>query len=136
METKNMTWSETLHDITVGGIDFETMEGYGGPECKNFSSLERRIVESLLYFMLSFIAIVISKKLHSQTEQSVPKTRMCNGNNNHIPKGKIYHEKTSDDYSESYRTVVLFSYAMVNGIELGYKVIRFYQSKAHSFSPL
>ena len=136
METKNMTWSETLHDITVGGIDFETMEGYGGPECKNFSSLERRIVESLVYFVLSFIAIMISKKLHSQTEQSVQKTRISNGNNNHIPKGKIYHEKTSDDYSESCRTVVFFSYAMVNGIELGYKVIRFYQSKTPTISIL
>ena len=136
MKIKNMTWSETLHDITVGGIDFETMEGYGGPECKNFSSIERRIVESLVYFVLSFIAIMISKKLHSQNEQSVPKTRMWNGNNNHIPKGKIYHEKISDDYSESCRTVVFFSYAMVNGIELGYKVIRFCQSKTHTFSSL
>ena len=136
MKNRNMTWSETLHDITVGGIDFETMEGYGGPECKNFSSIERRIVESLVYFVLSFIAIMISKKLHSQTRQSVPKTRMCNGNNNQIPKGKIYHEKISDDYSESCRTVVFFSYAMVNGIELGYKVIRFCQSKTHTFNPL
>ena len=136
MKNRNMTWSETLHDITVGGIDFETMEGYGGPDCKNFSSIERRIVESLAYFVLSFIAIMISKKLHSQNGQSVPKTRMCNGNNNQIPKGKIYHEKISDDYSESCRTVVFFSYAMVNGIELGYKVIRFCQSKNHTFSLL
>jgi hypothetical protein len=119
MVNENMTLLETIHDITMGGIDFETMEGYGGLECKYYSSIERRIFESLLLVLISSLSIKLSQIL--QRQKNGPSKRMCNGNNN---LQKVHQENIVEDYSESIRTAILLIYTLVNGIELGYKVIR------------
>ena len=122
MTTKNMTWTETLHDITVGGIDFD-MEGYGGLECKEYSSIQRRILESVLYFVTSLLCILLSAKLSPKSANLQKKS-----SNQYIEKivqnRSHHHSGTLQDYNESIRTSILFIYTLVNGIELGYKVIR------------
>ena len=128
MATQNMTWVETLHDITIGGIDFETMEGYGGLKCKQYSSIERRILESVLYLVVSVVSILLSAKL-SLRDVTLEK-KLCNitnnNNNNCLQNGTYRRDNTKEDYNESFRTTILFIYTLVNGIELGYKVISFY----------
>ena len=121
MANKSMTWLETIHDITIGGIDFETMDDYGGLECKNYSSIERRILETLLLLLISSLSIILSQILQRQ-KNVTPSKKMCNGNNN---LQNVYRERIPEDYSESIRTTILFIYTLVNGIELGYKVIRY-----------
>ena len=117
-----MTWTETFRDITVGGIDFD-IEGYGGLECKEYSSIERRILESVLYFVTSLLSILLSAKLS-------PKSANLQKKSSNQYKEKIvqneshHHGGTIQDYNESFRTMILFIYTLVNGIELGYKVIR------------
>ena len=127
MVAENMTWVETLHDITIGGIDFEAMEGYGGLKCKQYSSIERRILESVLYLMVSVVSILLSAKL-SLRDVTLEK-KLCNiTNNNKCLQNGIYRrDNTKQEYNECFRTTILFIYTLVNGIELGYKVIsRFY----------
>ena len=120
VNNRNMTWIETLHDTAVGGIEFDLLEGWGGVECKNYSSLHRRLIESLMALVLSFLSIVISKRLSIRKKTH---DVLCNGNNN-LQNGHVRRENEVDEYSETLRTTVLFVYTLVNGIELGYKVIR------------
>ena len=122
MANKSMAWLETIHDITIGGIDCGTgseVEGYGGIQCKNYSSVERRIFESVLVVLISFLSIILSQIL--QGKQYEHSKKLCNGNN---ALQNVYRESIVEDYSESIRTAILFIYTLVNGIELGYKVIR------------
>ena len=127
MTIQNMTWVETLHDISLAGIDFETMEGYGGINCKKYSSFDRRIAESILYFVIAAVSIKVSQTL-DKIEKHTPK-KICNGNNNNLQNGKLRRDHTPlDDYNESLRTIILFIYTIVNGIELGYKVIRLHNN--------
>ena len=130
MATQNMTWVETLHDITIGGIDFETMEGYGGLECKQYSTIERRALESVLYLVVSVASILLSAKLYLSNvtfEKKFFNQTNNNNNNNCIQNGTYRRDNTKEDYNESFRTTILLIYTLVNGIELGYKVIRFYK---------
>ena len=122
MATQNKTWSETLHEITVGGIDFETMEGYGGLKCKEYSSIDRRILESCLYLFISIMSILISVKLNPYSASPKKKSgEQCKEKS--FQNGIRHHRNTANDHNESLRTIVLFIYTLVNGIELGYKVI-------------
>ena len=116
-----MTWIETLHDISVGGIDFDTAEGYGGLECKNYSSVNRRLLESLMALSLSFLSILISKRLSRKNKAC---NLTCNDGNNNLQNGNAGRETKVDAYNEGFRTLVLVVYTLVNGLELGYKVIR------------
>ena len=121
MTTQNMTWVEILHDSAVGGIDFENMEGYGGLKCKEYSSIERRVLESAVYLFVSLMCLLISAKLNPK-EQTFKK----NLSSECIDKNSRYEyndENSIQDYNESFRMIVLFIYTLVNGIELGYKVI-------------
>ena len=120
MANETMTWMDTVHDITIGGIDFENMEGYGGMECKNYSSIERRIFESLLLVIISSLSIILSQII--QRAQTVPPRTICNGNN-HLQ--NVHRGNAVEEYSESFRTTVLFIYTLVNGMELGYKVVNY-----------
>ena len=117
-----MTWTETLHDITVGGIDFD-MKGYGGLDCKEYSSIQRRILESVLYLVTSLLCILLSTKLSPKSANLQKKS-----SNQYIEKivqnRSHHHSGTIQDYNELFRTTILFLYTLVNGIELGYKVIR------------
>ena len=125
MATQNMSWSETLHEITVGGIDFEMMEGYGGLKCKEYSSLDRRILESCLYLLISLTSILVSVKLNPHRVLPIKKSgEQCNGKS--FQNGIRHHRNITNNHNESLRTIILFIYTLVNGIELGYKVIIFY----------
>ena len=122
----NMTWIETLHDTAIGGIDFNVIIN-GGVECKNYSSPYRRMVEGFVAIILSFISITISGQLDG-SKNNVHKENniLLNGNNNQ--QNGVIRRKTGVDifhYSEFLRTSLLFVYILVNGVELGYKVIRF-----------
>ena len=122
MATQNLTWSDTLHEITVGGIDFETMDGYGGLKCKEYSSIDRRILESCLYLFISLISISVSVKLNPYSAFSGKKSgEQCNEKT--FQNGVRHHKNRTNNYNESLRTIVLFIYTLVNGIELGYKVM-------------
>ena len=126
--TGNMTWMEICHDTAIGGIDFSDRRN-GGADCKNYSSTNRILTEGAVFIILSFISILTSRQL-DRSKNNVPNAAnvLLNGGNKHQQNGVIKRIKSDVDtfkYSESLRTGLLFVYILVNGLELGYKVIRY-----------
>ena len=109
LDTASLT--TMLHNVTIGGVDFD-LEGYGGQECKEYSSLKQRLLDTLIAIIISILSIVISRKLSTDRENSFQES------------GENVGQKT-EEHNEAFRTILLLLYTIVNGVELGYKVVRF-----------
>ena len=68
------------------------------------------------------MSILISAKLNPNRASPKKKSgEQCKEKS--FQNGIRHHRNTANDHNESLRTIVLFIYTLVNGIELGYKVI-------------
>lgn len=115
----NLSWAGQAKDILWGGVDFGRSPYTGGPQCRDYVPGHVRVLSQVVYTSLGVGFLLISRR-------RTPPRRDPGGapdNDDRPPPEGPRKVPSAWWSSEGLRLSLLVFYALVNGMELGFKAV-------------